>query len=340
MKNNKDRIRPVTRKLAFPNLILALVCLTLIPPPAFSLDILIGSSQLGTFNHRVGRVLCQLINSHAGDLECSVVPADTGLHSSDNIHTLTNVISGGLDLGIVDSSVQFDAANRSGQFEYFDFSFDHLRSLFSLNGIPFTVAARGSGSLDAFVSLPGKKINVGNPGSSQREIMNRLMQVKGWNKKDFQLIEELPAQQSQDTLALCFGSVDAIVRFDAHPNNDTKHVLELCKARLLNITGKEVDKLLSEKPYFVTQLIPANLYVSNTEDVVTFGLLETIVITEDFDEESAYLLVKTVFENLDWLRSLHPAFSELTAADMHSKGLSVPLHSGALKYYREQGWVP
>ena len=340
MKNKNDRIRPVTRKLAFPNLILALVLLTLISPPAFSLDILIGTSQAGTFNHRVGRTLCQLVNSHADDLECNVVAADTGLHSSDNVHTLTNVISGGLDLGVVDSLVQFDAANRTGQFEYFDFNFDHLRSLFSLNGIPFTIAARGSGSQDAFASLPGKKINIGNPGSTQREIMNRLMQVKGWNKKDFQLVEELPAQQSQDTLALCFGSVDAIVRFEAHPNDDTKHVLELCKARLLNVTGKEVDKLLSENPYFVTQLIPSDLYPANEDDVVTFGLLETIVVTEDFDEESAYLLVKTVFENLDWLRSLHPAFGTITAADMRSKGLSAPLHPGALKYYREQGWIP
>ena len=340
MKNINDHYRPVTRKLGFPNLLVALVFLTLIPPPAFSLEILIGSSQLGTFNYRVGRVLCQLINSHAGDLECNVAPAETGLHSSDNVHTLTNVLSGGLDLGIVDSSVQFNAANRTGQFEYFDFSFDHLRSLFSLNGVPFTVAARGNGSLDAFKSLPGKKINVGNPGSSQREIMNRLMQVKGWNKKDFQLMEELPAQQSQDTLALCFGSIDAIVRFEAHPNDDTKHIVELCKARLLNITGKEVDKLLVEKPYFVTLRIPADLYALNTEDVVTFGLLETIVVTEDFDDESAYLLVKTVFENLDWLRSLHPAFGELSPENMHTKGLSVPLHSGALKYYREQGWVP
>ena len=98
--------------------------------------------------------------------------------------------------------------------------------------------------------------------------------------------------------------------------------------------------LLSEKPYFVSLLIPADLYESNPEDVVTFGLLETIVVTEEFDEDSAYMLVKTVFENLDWLRSLHPALSELSADTMHREGLSVPLHPGALKYYREQGWVP
>jgi hypothetical protein len=107
----------------------------------------------------------------------------------------------------------------------------------------------------------------------------------------------------------------------------------------LSINGAEVEKLFSESPYFVALSIPAGSYASNSEEVITFGLLETIVTTEDLDEETAYMLVKYVFENIDWLRSLHPAFSMLSPADMRSKGLTVPLHSGALKYYREQGWV-
>ena len=339
MKNKNDHVKSDFRISARPKFILSLVFFALISPPALSLDILIGSSQFGTFNHRVGRVLCQLINTQTGELKCNLVPAEGGLHSSDTIHTLTNVLSGGLDLGIVDSAIQYDAINRTGQFEYFDFSFDHLRSLFSLNGIPFTVAVRGGEELDTFTSLKGKKINVGNPGSPQRDIMDKLMHAKGWQKKDFQLMEELPAKQSQDTLALCFGTVDAIVRFDAHPNADTKHIVDLCKARLLSINGAEVEKLFSESPYFVALSIPAGSYASNSEEVITFGLLETIVTTEDLDEETAYMLVKYVFENIDWLRSLHSAFSILSPADMRSRGLTVPLHSGALRYYREQGWM-
>jgi len=340
MKSKNNHVMSVVRVLSRPKLILSLVFFALLSPPALSLDVLIGSSQLGTFNHRVGRVLCQLINTHSDDVKCSVVPAETGLHSSDYIHTLTNVLSGGLDLGIVDSSIQYDAANRTGQFKYFDFSFDHLRSLFSLNGIPFTVAARGNEGPHTFASLEGKKVNVGNPGSPQRDIMDKLMAVKGWQKKDLLLMEELPVSQSQDTLALCFGTVDAIVRFDVHPNADTKHIVDLCEARLLNISSMDVDKLISDSPYFVKLSIPAGSYASNREEVVTFGLLETVVTTEDLDEETAYLLVKSVFENLDWLRSLHSAFSLLAPTDMRSRGLSVPLHPGALKYYREQGWIP
>lgn len=331
MRNKHNHPGSVARLLAQISLALVFFLSTIVPAPVLALDILIGSSQSGSFNHRVGRALCQIINAEATDLRCDVVPAEPGLHSSDYIHTLTNVLSGGLDLGIVDSSIQYDAVNRSGQFEFFDFSFDNLRSLFSMNGIPFTVAVQGNKELDSLTDLAGKKINAGNPGSSQRMIMDHLMRVKGWQKSDFQLMEELPATQSQDTLALCFGSVDAVVRFDAHPNADTRHIIDLCDARLLNITAADVSPLLTDKPYFFELSIPASAYASQDGAVSTFGLLETVVTTDSLDDESAYQLVKAVFENLDWLRSRHSAFSMLTPADMHNRGLSLPLHPGDRK---------
>ena len=152
-------------------------------------------------------------------------------------------------------------------------------------------------------------------------------------------MEELPTTQSQDSLALCFGTVDAVVRFGVHPNADTKHMVDLCGARLLGVSGPDVEKLIENNPFYSTLSIPAGTYASNESAVPTFGLLETVVTTEDLDDETAYTLVRLVFENIDRLRKSHPAFSELTADSMHSRGPSIPLHPGALKYYREQGWV-
>jgi hypothetical protein len=46
-----------------------------------------------------------------------------------------------------------------------------------------------------------------------------------------------------------------------------------------------------------------------------------------------------VFENLDAFRSLHPAFANLDPAQMITNGLSAPLHPGAERYFKEQGWM-
>lgn len=330
-------VKRITARVA---IVLSLASTVLIPAPASALEILVGSSQRNTFNYHVARVLCRLINGQATDLNCDVLAAEQGLDSPDQVHTVTNVHNGALDLGIIDSGLQYDAANSSGQFEYFDINLENIRSLFSLNGVPFTVVARDSGGLKSIVDLKGKKVNIGNPGSPQRAIMNNLMRVNGWGKRDFLLVEELPATQSQDMLALCFGTVDAVVRFNVHPNADTRHMVDLCSASLVDVSGATVDKLISDSPFYSAMSIPAGIYGSNDAAVPTLGLLDTVIASEDLDQGTAYKIVKVVFEHLDRLRASHPAFSALTPEKMYSRGLSAPLHPGALKYYREQGWMP
>lgn len=306
---------------------------------AHALDILIGSSQRHTFNYTASRVLCRLVNGHTEELNCNVIAAGKDLHSSDQIHTLTNVQNGALDLGVIDSAVQYDATNRLGRFEFFDIDLENIRSLFSLYGVPITVIARGEVRLRSISDLKGRKLNIGNPGSAQRAIMDHLMQVSGWGRRDFKLIEDLPATQSQDMLALCFGTVDALVRLNVHPDADTRHMVNLCGASLVEVTGSGVDKLTGDSPFFSEMSIPGGLYDTIDAPVPTFGLLDTVITNEDLDQETAYAIVKMVFENLDRLRGSHPAFSALTPEHMHSRGLSAPLHPGAEKYYRERGWL-
>lgn len=330
--------KAVARFTARVVLVLASLILALTSIQSHALDVLIGSSQRTTFNYNASRPLCRLVNSQTDNLKCNVLAAGDELHSSDQIHTLTNVQNGALDLGVIDSSVQFDAVNRHGRFKFFDIDFQNIRSLFSLYGIPLTIIARGDKPVLSIADIKGKKINIGNPGSAQRAIMDDLMQANGWTRNDFKLVEELPATQSQDMLALCFGTVDALVRFNVHPNADAKHMVDLCGASLVEVSGSGVDGLAGNSPFFSAMSIPAGLYGSNDTPVPTFGLLDTVVANEDLDEEAAYTIVKVVFENLDRLRTSHSAFSALTPEHMHSRGLSAPLHPGALKYYRERGW--
>lgn len=65
----------------------------------------------------------------------------------------------------------------------------------------------------------------------------------------------------------------------------------------------------------------------------------TFVTSADVSEEVVYTLVSSVFENIDDFKGLHPAFANLVPEEMASAGLSAPLHPGAAKYYREQGWI-
>ena len=75
-------------------------------------------------------------------------------------------------------------------------------------------------------------------------------------------------------------------------------------------------------------------YALNTEDVRTIGVKATFVTSKNTDDDIVYAITKEVFGNFEDFKSLHPAYEVLTKQDM-LKGLSAPIHKGALKYYKE-----
>ena len=98
-----------------------------------------------------------------------------------------------------------------------------------------------------------------------------------------------------------------------------------------------IDRLVDENPFYAYTEIPGGIYSGNPEPVVTFGVKATVVASARLDADLVYTVVKTVFENLDRFRKMHPAFGALEAAGMIKDGLSAPLHEGALRYYQERG---
>ena len=306
---------------------------------SLALELLLGTSQSGTFDHRTGQVICRMLNSLTDELECRVKPADDAGHADVAVHNLTNIRSGSLDLGIVDSTSQANAVHQTGQFEFLDIRYDNLRSLFSLNSIPFTLIAYQGSGIRSFEDLRGKIVNIGNQGSSQREIMNSLMAEKKWSKKEFKLVEQMPTSQSQDSMALCHRNVDAIVRVNVHPDSSIQQVVKLCKAELVSVSGPDITQFIKQNPAFQTIDIPGGTYVSNPAPIATFGVTATLITSAEMDEESVYSIVKALFENLDRLKRTHPSFASLTQVQMRADSLTAPLHRGAVKYYREKGWI-
>ena len=69
----------------------------------------------------------------------------------------------------------------------------------------------------------------------------------------------------------------------------------------------------------------------------TYGVKATLVTSSKVSEKVVYTLVKSVFENFDEFKKLHPAFANLKPEDMVKAGNSAPLHAGAEKFFREKG---
>lgn len=79
------------------------------------------------------------------------------------------------------------------------------------------------------------------------------------------------------------------------------------------------------------------MYRGTEQDVKSFGVAATLVTSTDVSDDVAYNLAKAVFEDFDTFKRLHPAFANLKKEDMVKAGISIPLHPGAEKYYKEIG---
>ncbi|MFC1833075.1 TAXI family TRAP transporter solute-binding subunit [Thermodesulfobacteriota bacterium] len=212
-----------------------------------------------------------------------------------------------------------------------------LRAIFSVHPEPFTVVARADSGIKNFEDLKGKRVNIGNPGSGQRGTMEVVMEKMGWTKDDFKLASEL--KSAEQSKALCDNKIDAIVFTVGHPSGSIKEATTSCDAVIVNVEGPVIDALVKENDYYRYATIPAGMYRGNDQDAKTFGVGATFVSSSKVPEDTIYVVVKSVFENFDDFKKLHPAFVVLKKEEMVKDGLSAPLHDGAAKYYKEVGLI-
>jgi len=105
----------------------------------------------------------------------------------------------------------------------------------------------------------------------------------------------------------------------------------------VRVAGQPIDQLLATHPYYITFIIPGGMYVGNPGDVPTIGTRAVLVSSSDQPDEVVYAMVKAVADNFAVFRQLHPALSTLEIRDMVPSPSVIPIHPGALKYYREAG---
>lgn len=302
---------------------------------AFAQDqrfISIGTGGVTGVYYPTGGAICRLVNKDRKDhgIRCSVESTGGSVY---NINTLR---TGELDFGVAQSDWQYHAFNGTSRFED-QGEFSDLRAVFSVHPEPFTLITRKGTGITGFADLPGNKVNVGNPGSGQRATMEVVMDAFGIAMDDFSLASELKG--SEMAQALCDGKIDAMIYTIGHPAAAITEAATTCEVELVPVVGDPIDSLVSDNPYYRAATIPGGMYRGTDEDVSTFGVGATFVTSANVPEDAVYVVVKAVFDNFDDFKKLHPAFANLKEEEMIGDGLSAPLHAGAVKYYKERGWM-
>jgi TRAP transporter TAXI family solute receptor len=292
----------------------------------------IGTGGVAGKYYLTGIVLARVINKRRVEHGVRMTVQSTD-GSAFNVNA---VVSKDLEFGIVHSDRQYQAVHGLAEWEDSGEQ-DGLRVICSLYSESVTLVAAIEGGITTVDDLQGKIVNIGEPGSGNRQnAIDVLKAIDLDYQKDLTFENADTAHVPQ---MLQDGQIDAFFYTVGHPNQVLREVTAGSKkARFIPIEGRNINKLIRALPYYAKDVVPIDAYpqAGNTEDIPTIGTKATLMTGMDVPDDIVYAVTKSLFENLEELKSLHPTLMRLTKEDMFD-GLSAPIHPGALQYYQEAG---
>jgi TRAP transporter TAXI family solute receptor len=286
----------------------------------------------GGVYHPVGNAICRMFNL---DGEHEAMPC-VAVSSDGSVANIQRIEGGESAFGLSQTDVALAAFHGEGPFAAAGPA-PKLRALIALYPEAFTVVARADTGILDFQDLRGKQVGIGTSGVGYNFTRDVILGFYDWTTSGPErVLEFAPAEQNQ---ALCSNKVDAVIFEAGHPNGLTQEATTDCRARLVRVTGRPIDRLLATHPYYIPSIIPGGMYAGNLGDVPTIGTRAVLVSSSDQPDKLVYAMVKAVVDNFAVFRQLHPALSTLKIQEMVPSASVIPIHQGALNYYREVGLI-
>lgn len=195
------------------------------------------------------------------------------------------------------------------------------------------VVVRADSPIKSFADLKGKKVGVGAPGSGTEANFRQLMDIYGLKKEDVNP-QYLSFAESAD--AFKDKHIDAFIVTAGIPNAGIMDVSTQHAIRILDIKGPEAEKLIAKYPFLAPAKVPAGTYKGQDAEVDTVAVNAVLIAGNHLKEDVVYNLTKALFENQSELAQAHAKGKELDL-NRAVKGVSIPFHPGAVKYYKEKG---
>lgn len=210
-----------------------------------------------------------------------------------------------------------------------------LRGITVLYPEYITLIVRTESGIKSIADLKGKKVSVGAPGSGNEANARQLLDIYGL---DYKSVTPLYLSYAETAEQFKDKHLDAFLMTTGIPNSAVMDIATQHNITLISIPDDMIAKAIAKYPFMAKVTIPANVYKGQTAAVTTLAVQAALIVNADIDEGTVYNLTKTLFDNQPDLAKAHAKGKELILENA-VKGISIPIHPGALKYYKEKGIV-
>ncbi|WP_129600671.1 TAXI family TRAP transporter solute-binding subunit [Anaerophilus nitritogenes] len=231
--------------------------------------------------------------------------------------------------------VQNDVAwyTENGEEMFKDAKYEDIRGLNTMYSEPLQLITTDP-KIKTVADLKGKNVAVGAIGSGVEANARQIIAAAGMDfEKD---IKAKFLSFSEASSGLKDKQVDAAFLTAGIPTAAIQDLGAQNDVHVVPVDGEIADKLLEKYKFFTKFTIPANTYKGQTEDIQTLTVKAMLAVNADLDEELAYQMVKTIYDNHDRIVAAHNVGKNITK-DTGLEGMSITLHPGAEKYFKEEG---
>ncbi len=248
---------------------------------------------------------------------------------------------GQTDIGFCHQCMHYWADRGEGPFKEKISGMSHLSTLFPATVQAYTVA--GNTNIQTLADVEGKSLALGPQGSALNIfILDYLEVVYGITPASITAAGGAISFMSDSDMsaALADGIVDIGFGLGTYPKTSLQELENSPGIRLISLGEEGVRKYTDVNKGWDLFTIPANTYVGQDEDYVTATSWAVMTVSDTMDEELAYRITKTMWDDIDVAGEACFEIREFMRPETATAAQSgAPLHPGAIRYYKERGWL-
>ncbi|SDL13419.1 TAXI family TRAP transporter solute-binding subunit [Natronincola ferrireducens] len=271
-----------------------------------------------------------IANLWNGELDYVRANAQASNGGIDNLNLLQ---SREAQVSMAVTSVMYQSYKGEGTFE--GRPNEKLRVISGLYYNPNQVVVGKESNINNLKDIAGKNFASGAPGSTTEVETNLHLTEAGVSYPDGLKVQFIGFTEAIDLMRN--RQLDGAWIMAGLPTAAVTEITTTANGKLVSIEEDVITQLQEKYPWYAKYTIPAGTYDGQEEDVITTAIKMAIFTTADISEDVVYDLTKSFWENIDTLKQSNNALKDLKIEDAVTDLAGLPLHDGAIKYYKEVG---
>ena len=286
----------------------------------------IGSNPVGNTAYQWAAGISELVNKNVSGVKAAAEG------TKGYVANVQLMLDGKVEAGFSNTRLAYEAHHAQGSYE--GQKKGQIVGWMSVKPIYMQVVVKADSDIKSLSDLRGKRVGMGQPGGTSMLDADLLMETVGLTPgQDFtEFRVKLPTMVDM----LGDNQLDALIWSGTPPMPPVIKLKSQHDVRFLDIPRDISEKIMKVSPAYTKGDLKANVYADQPNEVKSYMLGNVLLIKADVPEEIVYQATKAVMENLDFMASVHPAWKTVKKDEIVN-GFTIPVHPGALRYYREAG---